>query len=102
MSALALKQLNSSKPYIAAQGAMMCVVEGHASQEEASAILKLSSFDDTTYRVAGRTLHDWMLAALDVLGIKKCEEPEKSDVWGLIEMMKDPAWINDMKTVLPR
>ena len=99
MADLALKRLESAKPFIAAQGAMMCVVKGCADDEEKAAIVRLSNAEDTDFRIAGRTLHDWVLAAMDVLDIRKCEESEDSDVWGLIDMMKDPDWKEDMKQI---
>ena len=93
----AMERLRSPKPMIAAQGAMMCVVAGRATAEEREAILCLSEFDDPEYRVAGRTIHDWLIAAMDVLGIKKCEEPEGSDAYDLLKTLTDPVWLEGMR-----
>ena len=100
MEGSALERLKSAKPFIAAQGAMMCVVKGCVDDEERVAIVRLSNAEDTDFRIAGRTLHDWVLATMDVLDIRKCEENEDSEVWGLIDMMKDPVWKADMKQIL--
>ena len=100
MARSALERLRSEKPYIAAQGAMMCVVNGAANAEEAAAIVRLSKIADDDIRIAGRTIHDWITAAMAVLGIEDCNEDKQSDTWELIAMMKDRDWIADMRQIL--
>ena len=100
MSISAIERLNSDKPFIAAQGTLMCVVEGSASPEETTAILRLSKFNDPSFRVAGRTIHEWIVAAMDVLNIRKCTEPADSACYELIQMMQDPDWKTDMREIL--
>ena len=34
---------------------------------------------------------------MDVLGIKKCEEPEGSDAYDLLKTLTDPVWLEGMR-----
>lgn len=99
MTTQALERLNSRKPYIATQGALMCVVNGYASPEEKRAILRLSKFKDQQFRVAGRPIHTWVLAAMIVLGMKE-DDNDDFEVSSLAEAMKEKSWKESMRIVL--